>query len=184
MRLLLATLLAAFFTTQASAIPLNYYFEGRISGELGGTTFTDTAFSLTFNGNTDNLTGAGTELERIRPISWPKISIDGFDIARVTDPSLVGFNDDVDVLFIGGTDANDYFDVNIEDGFNIAAVSGPTTISEFEFTDLLDPVETTQGLFQLTGLSEGTLTISNVPLPGGLVLMLSAVGVIMLRRAV
>jgi hypothetical protein len=94
---LLAGIAAFAFSAQVSAVPIDYSFTGIGSGSLGGTAFSDAAFTITAWADTDDIAQSGPDIDLVIA-SMSTIDIAGFATATFDFTSGVTSNRTNDVI--------------------------------------------------------------------------------------
>jgi hypothetical protein len=165
----------------AQADIIDYTISGLGSGSLNGSSFSNQAFTITMVGNTSlETTFPGTNFPEIDPLNSARIELGGLGTAVFTDPTRLGVNTNLSVVFfsqssaIGGGDLFDF----VYPGFPGLGPTGPLTFSSAEVYALGQfPFEdTTLGPLALDQVS-GTLTYqavdasASVPEPASLALL-------------
>ena len=152
----------------ADAALMTYTFAGAGSGELGGTAFTDKAFSIVLVGDADQAVdpyGLGTILA-IGQLESAKASIEGLAAAQFTSPTHLGIYFPNNIIYFGFAFGGDYLDLTISDAdeasFRFTAPYGPVTGAPDTFGQFHD-VATTQGALALTSVRDVTFAVSPGP---------------------
>jgi hypothetical protein len=185
---LLCSLAVCFLTLSASpklasASPVQYTFSGIGSGNLGGTSFNDAAFTFTLSGDSTNLIVAGPSVSVIDPLSLARIQIDGVGSVDILPATRFGFNTAANAAFFGFSGAYDLFDFALSPAdaaaFDLLAAFGTvTSTSVFALHQFVD-VSTTGGLLTWGSSSNVDFSVgtaSAVPVPAALPLLASGLG--------
>lgn len=102
--LVVATMAMLLCGAHTSAATFKYDITGTGSGAIGGVTFTDQAFDISFVGD-----AVGATLE-INPLSSAQLSVEGLGTAILNLGTRIGINSSNDVVFFSRSSGNDLFD--------------------------------------------------------------------------
>lgn len=155
--------------TPARAEPITYTIQATATGTLGQTRYTNALITLTFTGNTDDVTSAGTLFQI--STGTTTVTVDGIGTATFTDKMAV--NDVQPLSQVGITDltnSNDVLDV-LNPAF--ATYQLKTSIGPISSeTPLWEPgigYNTTRGVFVIDNLPGNAtftaVTVSTTPAP-------------------
>ncbi|MEQ1936284.1 MAG: PEP-CTERM sorting domain-containing protein [Fimbriimonadaceae bacterium] len=166
------------------ASPIFYSFSGNVSGNLGGTDFTNKNFVITLSTDT-TLIDHFNNFHQTQ-VSPTTVSIDGFSMVSVL-PSMnpaVFYNNTSKFVGIGKLGDQDWLDIgsNSFTGWDLASPIGPITGNVIGVNQFHD-VATTGGLlmFNANSISTATFQASAVPEPATLAVIGAGI-VAMLRR--
>jgi hypothetical protein len=175
--LLLASLFGAGF---ASAASITYTDSAIGSGTLGGTAFTNSLITMTFTGDTSNVSSPMAGIFE-NTVGTLMLNIASLGSATFTDATqavsnqtgtLAGFGDNTSGDFIMGTHDPTFAT------YGLTTSIGPITNSSV--IDAGDPYETSQGELIFTSVGNATftatLTSTSAPEPGSLVLVALGLG--------
>src|ERR1700685_2227344 len=126
-KLTVAAVCVAALTVSAYAAPVTYTFSGIASGSLGGTTFTDAAFTATFTGNTNSIDTSNPPFYVFRNISGTFEEGGGATVtltANVESNASAANIDFYDAAFTNGLGFQD----NSLSGYELSTSFGPVTV--------------------------------------------------------
>lgn len=187
---ILSLAVLATLTTTAQAAPATYLFFGVGTGTLGGTSFTNAAFSLTYVGDTDDLFTPFLGVAALDTFSSTAFVIDGTN-ATLTGPSEVfsNFGLNPESAFVGFTNGGGTV---VAGGFlaapNYALSSsiGPAELAD-TFADDTEALSTSAGELVFSSVDslnfQAIVVSADAPEPASLALLLPfAVGVTARRK--
>jgi hypothetical protein len=168
----------------SQATPITYYNQVVASGMLGTTSFTDALVTVTFNGDTANVTGGGGFYSNM--VGTGTLTIAGLGTATFIDDVYAFVNQSALAAGI----ADNTMGGSISDTYNGAFAAydlmtaiGPLSGDPFIRPDLT--FGTDQGGFNMTGTSgEATFwaTTGTIPEPGGFLLVTTGLLALVIRR--
>lgn len=179
--LVAATLAMLLCGTYASATTLKYDITGTGSGQIGGVTFTDQAFDISFIGD-----AVGATLE-INPLSSAQLSVEGLGTAILNLGTRIGINTSNQVVFFSRSSGADLFDfylttplLNLNDQFS---VTGNSVFALEQFVS----VDSSLGDITFHSSSDVVFTsvfVSSVPEAETFAMLLAGLGLVgvMVRR--
>jgi hypothetical protein len=171
---------------QANADAITYTESGTATGSIGATNFTDALVTITFAGDTSNVSGASGLFSN--PVGTATVTIGGIGTFGFTDSLYVFDNQSFSVVGISDSTLNDILDTIGSSAFStydLTTAIGPVTgLSGF---NLGSTYGTSDGLLAFSGMSANSTfaatTAAAVPEPSSLVLLGAAIaGLLMLRR--
>jgi len=160
----------------ANASQINYIFQATGTGSLGGTPFTDAAFTITVVGDTGNVQDAGGGLF-LNVATSAQIVIEGFQPADFITP--VGMFDYQPGNALGLQRAPEMADIlDLLDpafaSYDLTTPIGPLVVED-PFIDQFNCergcIETSQGEIDFSAMSAVTFSATAVPEPATLVMM-------------
>lgn len=184
--LVVAAILLFFGARQANADAITYTESGTATGSIGATNFTNALVTITFAGDTSNVSGVSGLFTN--PVGTATVTIGGIGAFAFTDSLYVFDNQPYSVVGISDSTLNDILDT-----------FGNSAFGTYDLTTALGPVTGLSGfnLGSSYGTSGGGLvfgdmsanstfaatTAAAVPEPSSLVLLGAAMaGLLMLRR--
>lgn len=189
-RLVFITLLSTLPLLQAestSAVMINFAFESSGSGDLGGISFADEAFTITLFGDTNNRTAFAngfTILNDMASITFPNLN-GGAPIAIAT-PTTMNVNTNFDGVTFGNEalmfDVLLLFDPAL-DGYELLD-SFPSITGVGFLNGAGTPLQTSEGTLNFVDSeAQVTFSASSVPEPGALAILgICSLGLIARRR--
>ncbi len=144
----------------AQAGPITYTFTGNVSGNVGGTAFTNALLTLTALGDTSNVTQAGPNSNFNNSVGRIAFTLTGFG-AGTSLNSFTVFDNQTNGI-AGLTDQTTTFDVFDESSpsfttYDLKSSLGPIPTG-FPFTSTLRPLQTTLGAITISSSSNDTFT--------------------------
>lgn len=167
----------------AVAAPITYTETGTGSGSLGANAFTRATVTITFSGDTANVSG-GTGFFTNQPIT-ATVSISGIATATFTDNPFAFDNQGLQTAGIGDSQGSILDTQNAAfAGYDLTTNIGPLTGSSFIRPDL--SFSTTSGAFTLSSFGDVTFTATTttaVPEPAPLAMLgVGVIGLGLMRR--
>lgn len=175
MRLLLiaVSIFSTVLTTATTALSVTYTIQGEISGSLDSNSFSNAELTLLFDSVPPTFNPGGGIF--VIGISPPAFDIAGVGIASVSLALPFRTDDNTDLGSLLLIPDVNYFEFTIPDVLGIVAITIPVGTSGVGFS----PMQSDLGMLDITAISNGTFAISEavaeVPLPGGLLLLLSSI---------
>lgn len=179
--LVVATITILLCGANTNAATLKYDITGTGSGEIGGITFTDQAFDISFLGY-----ATGPTLE-IRYLAKAWLSVEGLGSATLDLPTRIGINLNDQVVYFGRSNGLDLFDfilhaplLNLADEFS---VTGHSVFALKQFVD----VDSSLGdisFFSSSDVVFSSVIVSSVPEAQSYAMLLAGLGLmgLMARR--
>lgn len=165
------------------AASIEYAIKGIGSGELNGTSFTDSAFSIDLVGDTSQYDGVAVD-----PLSSASVTIDGLGTTVLNIATRIGFNSGNNAVFFSRSSGIDLFDFYTSAPVDLTTAFGPISGNNVFAIQQFNDVSSSLGLLSFFSASNVTFSaalpgVSEVPVPAAAFLFGPALlGFLGLRR--